>query len=82
MAKIQQISDIAKYFFDYFTKMLSRHNYALMTVMTDDSFLNLRGKEILVNIYYNIYNTNHKSQLIFNNCHLSLSSKITHPVRY
>ena len=29
-----------------------------MTVMTDDSFLNLRGKEALVNIYYNIYNTN------------------------
>ena len=26
-----------------------------MTVMTDDSFLNLRGKEALVNIYYNIY---------------------------
>ena len=25
-------------------------SYALMTVMTDDSFLNLRGKEILV--YY------------------------------
>ena len=29
-----------------------------MTVMTDDSFLNLRGKEALVNIYYNIYITN------------------------
>ena len=26
-----------------------------MTVMTDDSFLNLRGKEVLVYIYYNIY---------------------------
>lgn len=25
--------------------------------MTDDSFLNLRGKDVLVNIYYNIYNT-------------------------
>ena len=47
---------------------------SLMTIMTDDSFLNLRGKEVLVNIYYNIYNTNHKSPLIFNNCHLSLSS--------
>ena len=39
--------------------------------MTDDSFLNLRGKEALVNIYYNIYNTNLISSLIFNNCHLS-----------
>ena len=26
-----------------------------MTVMTDDSFLNLREKETLVYIYYNIY---------------------------
>ena len=29
-----------------------------MTVMTDDSFRKLRGREILVYIYYNIYNTN------------------------
>ena len=43
--------------------------------MTDDSFLNLRRKEILVNIYYNIYNTNPNHTPIFNNCHLSLSSK-------
>ncbi len=44
-----------------------------MTVMTDDSFLNLRGKEALVNIYYNIYNTNTNLNRspIFNNCHLS-----------
>ena len=42
-----------------------------MTVMTDDSFLNLRGKEALVNIYYNIYNTNLNHPPIFNNCHLS-----------
>ena len=42
-----------------------------MTVMTDDSFLNLRGKEALVNIYYNIYNTNLDHPPIFNNCHLS-----------
>ena len=42
-----------------------------MTVMTDDSFLNLRGKEELVNIYYNIYNTNLNHSPIFNNCHLS-----------
>ena len=39
--------------------------------MTDDSFLNLRGKEALVNIYYNIYNTNLIPSPIFNNCHLS-----------
>ena len=39
--------------------------------MTDDSFLNLRGKEVLVNIYYNIYNTNLNYPPIFNNCHLS-----------
>ena len=39
--------------------------------MTDDSFLNLRGKEALVNIYYNIYNTNLNHPPIFNNCHLS-----------
>ena len=39
--------------------------------MTDDSFLNLRGKEVLVNIYYNIYNTNLNHPPIFNNCHLS-----------
>ena len=39
--------------------------------MTDDSFLNLRGKEALVNIYYNIYNTNLNYPPIFNNCHLS-----------
>ena len=42
-----------------------------MTVMTDDSFLNLRRKEVLVNIYYNIYNTNLNHATIFNNCHLS-----------
>ena len=42
-----------------------------MTVMTDDSFLNLRGRETLVNIYYNIYNTNLNHPPIFNNCHLS-----------
>ncbi len=42
-----------------------------MTVMTDDSFLNLRGKEVLVYIYYNIYNTNSIPSPIFNNCHLS-----------
>ena len=39
--------------------------------MTDDSFLNLREKEVLVNIYYNIYNTNLNLSPIFNNCHLS-----------
>ena len=33
--------------------------------MTDDSFLNLRGKEALVNIYYNIYNTNMSHPQIF-----------------
>ena len=57
-----------------------------MTVMTDDSFLNLRGKEALVNIYYNIYNTNLNHPPIFNNCHLSSviieSVKIAHPARY
>ena len=44
-----------------------------MTVMTDDSFLNLRGKEALVNIYYNIYNTNlnHPPISITVICHLS-----------
>ncbi len=42
-----------------------------MTVMTDDSFLNLREKETLVDIYYNIYNTNLIPSPIFNNCHLS-----------
>ena len=54
-----------------------------MTVMTDDSFLNLRGKEALVNIYYNIYNTNLNRSPIFNNCHLSSviieSVKTAHP---
>ena len=54
--------------------------------MTDDSFLNLRGKEALVNIYYNIYNTNLNHTPIFNNCHLSSviieSVKIAHPARY
>ena len=45
--------------------------YRPMTVMTDDSFLKLRGKETLVNIYYNIYNTNLDHPPIFNNCHLS-----------
>ena len=54
--------------------------------MTDDSFLNLRGKEALVNIYYNIYNTNLNHPPIFNNCHLSSviieSVKIAHPARY
>ena len=54
--------------------------------MTDDSFLNLRGKEVLVNIYYNIYNTNLKWTLFFNNCHLSSviieSVKIAHPASY
>ncbi len=57
-----------------------------MTVMTDDSFLNLRGKEALVNIYYNIYNTNLNRSPIINNCHLSSviieSVKIAHPARY
>ena len=57
-----------------------------MTVMTDDSFLNLREKETLVNIYYNIYNTNQIRSPIFNNCHLSSviieSVKIAHPARY
>ena len=56
-----------------------------MTVMTDDSFLNLKGKEALVNIYYNIYNTNLNHPPIFNNCHLSSviieSEKIAHPAR-
>ena len=33
--------------------------------MTDDSFLNLRGKESLVYIYYNIYNTNLNRSPIF-----------------
>ena len=60
--------------------------HELMTVMTDDSFLNLRGKEALVNIYYNIYNTNMNHPQIFNNCHLSSviieSVKIAHPARY
>ena len=41
--------------------------------MTDDSFLNLRGKEALVNIYYNIYNTNASFPLKFR----KLSSVIT-----
>ena len=54
--------------------------------MTDDSFLNLRGKEALVNIYYNIYITNLNHPPIFNNCHLSSviieSVKIAHPARY
>ena len=54
--------------------------------MTDDSFLNLRGREISVNIYYNIYNTNLNHTTIFNNCHLSSviieSVKIVHPARY
>ena len=54
--------------------------------MTDDSFLNLREKEVLVNIYYNIYNTNLNLSPIFNNCHLSSviieSVKIAHPARY
>ena len=54
--------------------------------MTDDSFLNLRIKEVLVNIYYNIYNTNLNYPPIFNNCHLSSviieSVKIAHPARY
>ena len=54
--------------------------------MTDDSFLNLRGKKVLVNIYYNIYNTNMNHPPIFNNCHLSSviieSVKIAHPARY
>ena len=54
--------------------------------MTDDSFLNLRGKEVLVNIYCNIYNTNMNHPQIFNNCHLSSviieSVKIAHPARY
>ena len=41
--------------------------------MTDDSFLNLRGKEVLVNIYYNIYNTNLNYTPISKTviCHLS-----------
>ena len=56
-----------------------------MTVMTDDSFLQLRGRKILVNIYYNIYNTNLKWTLFFNNCHLSSviieSVKTAHPAR-
>ena len=54
--------------------------------MTDDSFLNLRGKEALVNIYYNTYITNLNHPPIFNNCHLSSviieSVKIAHPARY
>ena len=54
--------------------------------MTDDSYLNLRGKEALVNIYYNIYITNLNHPPIFNNCHLSSviieSVKIAHPARY
>ena len=33
--------------------------------MTDDSFLNLRGKEVLVNIYCNIYNTNINHPQVF-----------------
>ena len=56
-----------------------------MTVMTDDSFLNLRGKEALV-IYIIIYITNLNHPPIFNNCHLSSviieSVKIAHPARY
>ena len=41
--------------------------------MTDDSFLNLRRKEALVNIYYNIYitNPNHPPISITVICHLS-----------
>ena len=42
-----------------------------MTVMTDDSFLNLRRKESLVYILYIIYNTNLNIPPFFNNCHLS-----------
>ncbi len=56
-----------------------------MTVMTNDSFLNLREKETLVNIYYNIYITNQIRSPIFNNCHLSSviieSAKNAHPAR-
>ena len=48
-----------------------------MTVMTDDSFRKLRGREILVYIYYNIYNTNPNQPSFFNNCHLSFV--ICHP---
>ena len=54
--------------------------------MTDDSFLNLRGKKVLVYIYYNIYITNLNHAPIFNNCHLSSviidSVKTAHPARY
>ena len=80
-----------KYFrvMNQFTGIVLRHvqagHWAIdrpMTVMTDDSFLNLRGKEALVNIYYNIYNTNLNHPPIFNNCHLSSviieSVKIAH----
>ena len=56
-----------------------------MTVMTDDSFRKLRGKELLVNIYYNIYNTNLYRPSFFNNCHLSSvipeTIKTPHPAR-
>jgi len=45
-----------------------------MTVMTDDSFLNLRERELLVYIYYNIYNTNLHLPPIFQ----KLSSVICH----
>ena len=53
-----------------------------MTVMTDDSFLNLRGKEVLVNIYYNIYNTNLNRSPIFSItviCHLSSLNRQKRP---
>ena len=57
-----------------------------MTVMTDDSFRKLRGKELLVYIYYNIYNTNPNGTPFFNNCHLSSvildSPPNTHPARW
>ena len=92
MAKVQIISEIIynqPQFYTLFNKelfiVLSHALHALMTVMTDDSFLNLRGKESLVNIYYNIYNTNLNHAPIFNNCHLSSvipeSQNNAHPAR-
>ena len=48
-----------------------RKRHSIMTVMTDDSFLNLRERELLVYIYYNIYILIFIFRPFFKNCHLS-----------
>ena len=47
-----------------------QYSHMTMTVMTDDSFLNLKGKETLVYIliYIILISIIHR---FFNNCHLS-----------